>query len=113
MRAVCRTAARMRERVQVQWPAIKRLDSRDSGLRSSRGTGLHKIGFRSSPSSKEQSMSVTDSRPVSELFADALNQFSKLIRSELHLARAEMSMKASQAMTAIGLLTGAAMFLIP
>ena len=58
-------------------------------------------------------MSAKDSRPVSELFADALNQLSKLMRNELQLARAEISLKASQAMTAIGLLAGAAIFLIP
>jgi len=58
-------------------------------------------------------MSANDSRPVSELFSDALSQFSKLMRNELQLARAEMSMKAGQAMTAIALLAGAAIFLIP
>ena len=58
-------------------------------------------------------MSANDSRPVSELFADALTQFSKLMRNELQLARAEMSMKVAQAMTAMGLLAGAAIFLIP
>ena len=57
-------------------------------------------------------MSANDSRPVSELFADALSQFSKLIRNELQLARAEISMKAGQTMMAIGLLAGAAIFLI-
>ena len=58
-------------------------------------------------------MSANDSRPVSELFADALTQFSKLMRNELELARAEISMKVGQAMTAIGLLVGAAILLIP
>ena len=58
-------------------------------------------------------MSVNDSRPVSELFADALTQFSKLMHNELQLARAEMSMKVGQAMTAIGLLAGAAILSIP
>ena len=58
-------------------------------------------------------MSVNDSRPVSELFADALTQFSKLMRNELQLARAEMSMKVAQAMTAMGLLAGAAILSIP
>jgi uncharacterized membrane protein YqjE len=47
------------------------------------------------------------------LFSDALSQFSRLMRNELQLARAEMSMKAGQAMTAIALLAGAAIFLIP
>ena len=58
-------------------------------------------------------MSVNDSRPVSELFTDALTQFSKLMRNELQLARAEMSMKVAQAMTAMGLLAGAAILSIP
>jgi uncharacterized membrane protein YqjE len=58
-------------------------------------------------------MSGNDSRSVSELFSDALSQFSKLMRNELQLARAEMSMKVGQAMTAIALMAGAAIFLIP
>jgi|SRR4051812_10258295 len=58
-------------------------------------------------------MSVADNRPVSELFADALNQFSRLIRNELQMARAEMSVKASQMMTAASVLIAAALFLIP
>lgn len=58
-------------------------------------------------------MSANDIRPVSELFADALSQFSKLMRKELQLARAEMSMKVSQTVTAVALLAGAAIFLIP
>jgi uncharacterized membrane protein YqjE len=58
-------------------------------------------------------MSANDSRPVSELFADALSQFSKLIRNEVQLARAEISIKLGQTMAAIGLLAGAAIVLIP
>ena len=58
-------------------------------------------------------MSANDSRPISELFADALTQFSMLMRNELQLARAEMSMKVAQAMTAMGLLAGAAILSIP
>jgi uncharacterized membrane protein YqjE len=58
-------------------------------------------------------MSADETRPVSALFADALSQFSKLVRNELQLARAELSMKVGQATTAIGLLAGAAIFLIP
>jgi uncharacterized membrane protein YqjE len=58
-------------------------------------------------------MSANDSRSVSELFSDALSQFSKLMRNELQLARAEMSMQVGQAMTAIALMAGAALFLIP
>jgi len=58
-------------------------------------------------------MSANDRRPVSELFSDAVSQFSKLMRNELQLVRAEMSMKVGQAMTAGALLAGAAVFLIP
>ena len=57
-------------------------------------------------------MSANDSRSVSELFGDALSQLSKLMRNELQLARTEISMKLGQT-TAIGLLAGAAIFLIP
>jgi uncharacterized membrane protein YqjE len=58
-------------------------------------------------------VSANDSRSVSELFADALSQFSKLMRNEIRLARTEMSIKVSQTMTAVALLVGAAVFLIP
>jgi hypothetical protein len=58
-------------------------------------------------------MTAIDSRSVSELVGDALSQFSKLVRNELQLARAEISMKVGQMTTAIGLLAGAAIFLIP
>jgi uncharacterized membrane protein YqjE len=54
-----------------------------------------------------------DNRAVSELFADALNQFSNLIRSEIQLARAEISSKTAQALVGLGLLAGAAVLLIP
>lgn len=37
-------------------------------------------------------------RPVSELVSDALQQFSRLIRNEVALARAEMAQKARNAM---------------
>jgi uncharacterized protein YacL len=58
-------------------------------------------------------MSASDSRPVSELFADALKQLSKLMRNELQLARAEIAVKASEAMSAVGLVVGAGISLIP
>jgi uncharacterized protein YacL len=58
-------------------------------------------------------MSATDSRPVSELFADALKQLSKLMRNELQLARAEIAVKASEAMSAVGLVVGAGISLVP
>jgi hypothetical protein len=58
-------------------------------------------------------MSANDSRSVSELFGDALSQLSKLMRNELQLARAEISMKLGQTTPSIGLLAGAVIFLIP
>jgi uncharacterized protein YacL len=58
-------------------------------------------------------MSAIDHRSVSELFADALNQFSKLMRNEFQLARAELSVKAGEMMSAVGMLIGAALFVIP
>ena len=57
-------------------------------------------------------MSTNDNRTFSELFADALNQFSALLRNELQLARKEISLKASEATTAVALLVGAGLFLI-
>ena len=57
-------------------------------------------------------MSANNNRSVSELFSDALNQFSALLRNELQLARKEMSLKASEATTAVALLVGAGLFLI-
>lgn len=58
-------------------------------------------------------MSASDSRPVSELFADALKQLSKLMRNELQLARAEIAVKASEAISGVGLVVGAGMSMIP
>jgi len=58
-------------------------------------------------------MSSNESRPVSELFADALSQFSKLMRNELQLARAEIAIRVGHGVTAIAWLAGAAIFLIP
>ena len=58
-------------------------------------------------------MSAIDHRSVSELFADVLNQFSKLMRNEFQLARAELSVKAGEMINAVGLLIGAALFVIP
>jgi len=58
-------------------------------------------------------MSATDSRPVSELFGDALKQLSKLMGNELQLARAEIAVKASEAMSAVGLVVGAGISLVP
>jgi len=54
-----------------------------------------------------------DMRSISRLFGDALDTLSKLIQTELRLARAEMSAKASQAAVGIGLLAGAMMLVVP
>jgi uncharacterized protein YacL len=58
-------------------------------------------------------MSAIDSRPVSELFADALKQLSKLMHNELQLARAEIAVKASEAISGMGLVVGAGISMIP
>ena len=58
-------------------------------------------------------MTTPDNRSVPELFSDALSQLSKLLRDEIHLARAELSLKATEAITGIGLLAGAAIISIP
>lgn len=55
----------------------------------------------------------TDPRTITELVSDAVNQFSKLIRNEVAIARAEIAAKASQAATGVGLLIGGALLLIP
>jgi Putative Actinobacterial Holin-X, holin superfamily III len=54
-----------------------------------------------------------DQRTISELVSDAFNQFSKLVRNEVAIARAEMAEKASQAATGAGLLVGGGLLLIP
>jgi membrane protein implicated in regulation of membrane protease activity len=58
-------------------------------------------------------MQTPDNRSISVLFADALTQFSHLIRTELQLARAEISQKATQAMAGISLLALAGIVLVP
>jgi hypothetical protein len=58
-------------------------------------------------------MAIVDNRSVPELFADALNQFSKLMRKEFALARAELSIKAGETIRAVVLLIAAALFVIP
>jgi VIT1/CCC1 family predicted Fe2+/Mn2+ transporter len=55
----------------------------------------------------------TDPRTITELVSDAVNQFSKLIRNEVAIARAEIAAKASQAATGVGFLIGGALLLIP
>ncbi len=58
-------------------------------------------------------MPTPDNRSVSELFSDALSQFSHLVRTELQLARAEISLKVKQAIAGISLMAVAGIVLIP
>jgi uncharacterized membrane protein YqjE len=58
-------------------------------------------------------MATQDQRTVSQLVSDAVDQFTKLIRNEMAIARAELSARASEAMTGLGLLVGGAVLLIP
>ena len=51
----------------------------------------------------------TQERSVSELFSDALNQLTRLIRNEIQLAKTEMSAKAAQAAMGIGFVVGGAL----
>ena len=52
---------------------------------------------------------TTESRSIAELFSDALHQFTKLIRTEFELARAEVAAKANGAAMGIALIAGGAM----
>jgi len=54
-----------------------------------------------------------DVRSISRLFGDALDNLSKLIRTEIQLARAEITEKASSAAVGIGMLFGALLLLVP
>jgi len=54
-----------------------------------------------------------DGKPVSELISDALQQFSRLVRNEVALARAEVSGKAKQAMRGGAMLGIAAVVALP
>ncbi|HEX6103874.1 MAG TPA: phage holin family protein [Alphaproteobacteria bacterium] len=47
-----------------------------------------------------------DGRPLSELLSDALNQFSALIRTEIQLARTELTGKAVKAATGLAMMAG-------
>jgi hypothetical protein len=55
----------------------------------------------------------TDPRGVSELMGDALDQFTKLLRAEVAIARTELSEKAGEAARGIGMIAGGAMLLVP
>jgi uncharacterized membrane protein YqjE len=52
-------------------------------------------------------------RSFGRLLSDAVTQFSSLVGSEVRLVKAEASEKATQAATAVGLLVGAGVLLIP
>ena len=54
-----------------------------------------------------------EQRTVTELVGDAVNQFSKLIRNELAIARTELTAKATEAVLGIGLILGGAILLVP
>jgi uncharacterized membrane protein YqjE len=54
-----------------------------------------------------------DEPTVAGLVGDIVSQFTKLIRNEMAIARAELSAKATDAALGAGFLVGAALFLIP
>jgi Putative Actinobacterial Holin-X, holin superfamily III len=58
-------------------------------------------------------ISPLDNRSIPELFGDALAQLSKLFQNEVDLARAEFSLKASEAAGAVKLIAAGAGLLIP
>ena len=57
--------------------------------------------------------SPSDQRTAAELISDAVNQFTKLIRNEMAIARAELAAKATEAVLGVGLILGGALLLIP
>ena len=48
----------------------------------------------------------SESRPLSELLSDALSQLSTLVRTEIQLARTELTGKAAKAATGLGMMEG-------
>jgi len=54
-----------------------------------------------------------DQRTVAELVSDVVNQFTKLIRNEMAIARAELAGKATEAALGASFLIGGALLLIP
>ena len=56
---------------------------------------------------------MADRKPVSELFSDALQQLSKLMRHEVALAKAELSVNAKQMARGGIMLGGAAVVALP
>ena len=57
--------------------------------------------------------SQNDFRTISTLLGDALSQFAKLFQNEVDLAKAELGEKAQQIGSAVGLLAGGAVLIIP
>ena len=53
-----------------------------------------------------------DNRSFSDLLADALNRLTTLVRTEIQLARTEISLKISKAATGIAMVMGSAAFAI-
>jgi hypothetical protein len=58
-------------------------------------------------------MTSTNVRPFPEIFSDLIQQLSLLVRKEAQLARAEISEKASHALSGMGLMMIGAILLIP
>jgi hypothetical protein len=56
---------------------------------------------------------IDTNRPIPAIFADLVNQFTALLRKEGQLACAEMSGKIGKIGTALGLVVGGAVLLIP
>src|SRR5690242_2193897 len=54
-----------------------------------------------------------DMRSIARLFGDALETLSKLIQTEVQLAKAEVTQKAAKAGVGIGVLFGAMLLLVP
>jgi hypothetical protein len=57
--------------------------------------------------------SSLDQRTFAELVTEVVNQFTKLIRNEMAIARAELTAKAKEAALGAGFLIGGALLLIP
>ena len=55
----------------------------------------------------------TDFQAISHLLGDSLSQFAKLFQNEVDLAKAELGEKAQQIGSAVGLLAGGAVLIIP
>lgn len=54
-----------------------------------------------------------DPRTMSELFSDAVAQFTNLLRSEVAIARSELTAKASEAAVGAGIAVGGAILVVP